>query len=139
MNVRNCRSCGRIFNYVMGPIICPVCNEALEKKFQLVKEYIREHKDVKIHQVAEDCDVSTNQIQQWLREERLELVEGSAISLHCENCDAPIASGRFCEKCKQEVVSGFDSVLKSAQPAQKETKKIIKDKENPKMRFLERD
>ena len=38
MNVRNCRKCGTIFNYVMGPIVCPACREALEEKFKEVNE-----------------------------------------------------------------------------------------------------
>ena len=41
MNARNCRKCGKLFNYVSGPPICMACREALEKKFQEVKEYIR--------------------------------------------------------------------------------------------------
>ena len=32
MNVRNCRHCGRIFNYVAGPIMCPACREKMEEK-----------------------------------------------------------------------------------------------------------
>ena len=32
MNVKNCRKCRRIFNYVMGPILCPNCREAEEAK-----------------------------------------------------------------------------------------------------------
>ena len=34
MNVRNCKKCNRIFNYIAGPTICPACKEDLEKKFQ---------------------------------------------------------------------------------------------------------
>lgn len=62
MNIRNCRNCGRIFNYVAGSIICPACRESMEAKFQEVKEYIREHKGVGIAQVAEACDVEASQI-----------------------------------------------------------------------------
>lgn len=138
MNVRNCRNCGRIFNYMTGPILCAACKEELEAKFQEVKEYIREHKGVGIQQVSEECGVSTNQIHQWLREERLELVEGSAISLQCETCGAPIASGRYCEKCKREVASGFQNVLNGAQGARPAEPGSARDKDNPKMRFLER-
>ena len=39
MNVRNCKECGRLFNYIAGPPICPACKEELEKKFQKAKEY----------------------------------------------------------------------------------------------------
>ena len=95
--------CGHIFNYVAGPILCPHCREKMEAKFQEVKEYIRSNPGVGIQDVAENCDVEPSQIQQWLREERLELTEGSAIYLQCEKCGAPIRSGRFCEKCKYEM------------------------------------
>ncbi len=40
MNVRNCRKCGNLFNYVSGPPICMACREKLEEKFQEVKKYI---------------------------------------------------------------------------------------------------
>ncbi len=138
MNVRNCRNCGRIFNYMVGPIMCPMCKEELEKKFHDVKQYIRDHKGVGIQQVSEECNVSTTQIHQWLREERLELTEGSAIALECENCGAAISSGRFCNKCKREVASELNSVLKGAQGPKKGTVSVEKDRENPKMRYLER-
>ena len=90
MNIRNCRMCGHIFNYVAGPILCPHCREKMEAKFQEVKEYIRANPGVGIQDVAENCDVEPSQIQQWLREERLELTEGSAIYLQCEKCGAKL-------------------------------------------------
>lgn len=37
MNVRNCKKCGRMFNYVMGQVICPRCKEDQEAKFLEVK------------------------------------------------------------------------------------------------------
>ena len=64
MNVKNCKKCGRLFNYVAGPFICPVCREETEKKFVEVKQYIREHKVTGVHEVAEACDVDVRQIHQ---------------------------------------------------------------------------
>ena len=64
MNVRNCRKCGNLFNYVSGPPICMACREAMEEKFQEVKAYIRDNAHASIPQVSEACDVSTNQIHQ---------------------------------------------------------------------------
>lgn len=135
MNVRNCRNCGRIFNYIAGPHICPSCREKQEAKFQEVKEYIREHKGAGINEVAEACEVDIGQIHQWLREERLEVTEDSPIQLTCENCGAFIRSGRFCDKCTNSVAQGFQSVLNANAPKQPELKKKP-EKENPKMRFL---
>ena len=95
MNIRNCRMCGHIFNYVAGPFLCPHCREKMEAKFQEVKEYIRNNPGVSIQDVSENCDVEPSQIQQWLREERLELTEGSSILLNCEKCGAPTAAEDF--------------------------------------------
>ena len=49
MEVRNCRKCGRIFNYVAGMPICPACRERIEEKFQEVKKrYLMGGYDVRI-------------------------------------------------------------------------------------------
>lgn len=133
MNVRNCRKCGRIFNYVMGPFICPACREQNEAKFQEVKEYVREHRNTVIQEVADACDIEVSQIHQWLREERLELVEGSGIVLICEGCGTAIMSGRYCEKCKRDLTSGFKEAI-AVKPKEPEKKKD--QKERDRMRFL---
>lgn len=135
MNLRNCRKCGRIFNYIMGPHICPLCREEMDKKFQEVKEYIRENRGVGIHEVAEVCDVEVPQIHQWLKEERLELVEGSGIALTCETCGAVITSGRYCKRCKNELVTEMKSVVKPVK--QEPVKQATREKEKERMRFLQ--
>lgn len=135
MNVRNCRRCGKIFNYIVGQNICPSCREEMDKKFREVKDYIREHKGVGIHEVAEACEVDVSQIHQWLREERLELVEGSGIVLQCESCGAVITSGKYCGKCKRELTMGLKNAVepkKTDKPAAPE--KNTRDK--GKMRYL---
>ncbi|MDL2301206.1 flagellar protein [Lachnospiraceae bacterium OttesenSCG-928-D06] len=135
MNVRNCRGCGKLFNYVAGPPTCPACREKMEKKFQEVKTYIRENTGASISEVAEACEVDSGQIRQWIRDDRLELTENSPIRLSCESCGEQIRSGKYCEKCKNQVASGFNDILQSAKP--KEAPKMQKtDKDNPKMRFL---
>lgn len=134
MNIKNCRNCGRIFNYVAGPFVCQVCREELEGKFQIVKEYVREHPGVTIPQVAEECDVDPAQIRQWLREERLQLAEDSPIYLNCDSCGTLIRCGRYCDKCKLETTRGFQDILRQNTSKPGEPKKS--DPTNPKMRYL---
>ena len=136
MNVRNCRSCGSIFNYVAGQVICPVCREKLEKKFHEVKEYIRENKGAGIQEVSEACDVEVSQIRQWLREDRLELTEGSPIMLSCDGCGAPIRSGKYCDKCKANVSNGFNYILKSNAPKKPDSFRKKEDN-GSRMRYLQ--
>ncbi len=134
MNVRNCRKCGRIFNYVMGPIVCPRCKEAQEVKFQEVKKYVQDNHGADITEVSEACDVETSQIRQWIREERLQFADDSPIRLPCESCGAMIQAGRFCDKCKMEMTKEFKHAIAPSKP--KETDIKPKKSERDKMRFL---
>ncbi len=135
MDVRNCRTCGRIFNYVAGPPICPRCKEAKEAKFQEVKQYVTDHSGADIREVAEECDVDIQQIRQWIREERLQFADDSPIRIACEGCGAMIRSGRFCDKCKADMTKGLRSAMGMDKPSQPEPFKERKSDGN-KMRFL---
>lgn len=134
MDVRTCKSCKRIFNYLSGPSLCPGCREKLEEKFQEVKAYIEAHRGASMQEVSEECDVEVPQIRQWLREERLELTEGSGIMLSCESCGAGIRSGRFCDKCRGALANNFQSMMKGNAPTDATLYK--KNKDSAKMRFL---
>lgn len=136
MDIRNCRKCGRLFNYAVGPIICPGCREALEEKFQEVKKYISEHKGCGVAEVAEACDVTPQQIKQWLRDDRLEFSSESAVGLDCENCGALIRSGRFCEKCKSGMVNNLQTAYKKEPAPEPQKPKDYRDN-NARMRYLD--
>lgn len=134
MEVKNCRKCGRIFNYIGGMPICPMCKENLEKKFEEVKNYIRENPQSGIPDISKDCEVETGQIQQWIREERLVFADDSPVGIPCERCGTMIHSGRYCDKCKNELASGLNNSIAKPQAPVNEPKKNTRD--NPAMRFL---
>lgn len=133
MDVRNCRSCGKLFNYISGPFMCPACRDALEEKFQEVKKYIYDNPGANIARVAEACEVESGQIRQWIREERLEFASGAS-EISCEKCGAAISSGRFCNACKSSMVNQLGSAYGSPVAAQPDKKKDPAG--GPKMRFL---
>ena len=134
MDVRNCKGCGRLFNYMGGAPLCPECKAALEKKFEAVKDYIDEHPQASISQVAEDMDVSVKQIKQWVREERLILSEASLDGVVCEHCGRPSTSGRYCDKCKAAMANNLQSALDK--PNQMRQKPSRERDAGDKMRFL---
>ncbi len=137
MNVRNCRKCGKVFNYVIGIPICPRCKDEQEVKFQEVREYVRNNPGVDISEVAEVCEVEPGQIRQWIREDRLQFAEDSPIRIPCEKCGAMIRSGRFCEKCTMEMTNGFKQVLNQGRPSPVQTtKNDARKSDRDKMRFL---
>ena len=134
MDVRNCRTCGKLFNYMGGTPLCNNCQKKLEEKFQEVKDYLRTNPHSGITKVAEEMDVSVKQIKQWIREERLSLSEAGADGIVCEQCGAPIATGRFCEKCKAAMANTFAGAIN--RPKMPEPKKTEADNKN-RMRFLQ--
>lgn len=130
MEIRNCKKCGRIYNYVLGPNLCPRCVKDLEEKFQEVKQYIYDNPGVGVTDVAEAMEVSVGQIRQWVREERLQFAEGSVTDIFCESCGKTILSGRFCQKCKEAMVRNLGSVY------QPDKKSKDNNSNGAKMRYL---
>lgn len=134
MDVKNCKRCRRLFNYISGQPICPACREELEAEFQKVKKYIQDHRNATVAQVAEECEVEESQIRQWVREERLMFAEGSVSGIACEVCGTPITSGRFCDKCKAGMINDLSRA--GRQPKVAEQPKITRTTRENKMRFL---
>lgn len=116
MEIKNCRKCGRMFNYVFGQQICPQCKEERESKFQEVKKYVQENKNATMVDVCEQCEVEPEQLRQWIREERLQFADDSPIKISCERCGAMIGFGRFCDKCKINMSQEIGSVIKQPTP-----------------------
>jgi len=86
MDVRNCRQCGRLYNYIGGSMynLCPDCID--------------------------------KQLQQWIREERLTFSEDSPIGIPCEMCGKTIKSGKFCESCKQQMATNLGKMYRNEAP-----------------------
>lgn len=134
MEVRNCKDCGKLFNYIGGIPVCPTCSKKIEEKFVEVKEYIYNNPGVNINQVAEENDVSVKQIKQWVREERLCFAENSELGIECEKCGAMIKTGRFCQKCKKQLEDSLSNVYQTKKEPTVQKKKT--GSADGKMRFL---
>lgn len=135
MDVRTCRKCKRLFNYVVGPFICPICREEIEAQFQVVKKYIDENTGCKIEKVAEACDVDVHQIKQWVREERLQF---SSESIDCINCGVAIKTGRYCDKCRIIVANELNTALGNTSLNAVAEKYENSGKKTARMRFLDK-
>ncbi len=134
MDVKNCKKCRNLFNYISGPQICPACQEKMEEEFQKVKAYLQDHPNTSMAVTAQECEVEIGQIKQWLREERLTFATADGSELTCEKCGKPIMSGRFCDACKASVVNDLNASIAKPKPAAPEPKKPVSG--GSKMRFL---
>lgn len=135
MEVRNCKGCGKLFNYLAGPPLCPACTAALDEKFAEVKEYVYDHPGVGIQEVSDEMGVTIPQIKQWIREERLSFAEDSMIGLECEGCGTTIKTGRFCKACKDKLAKGLTELYPEEKPEPKPSKES---RDNIKMHFLDK-
>ena len=134
MDVRNCKGCSRLFNYIGGQPLCPECSKALDVKFDEVRDYVYDHPRAGMQQVSEEMEVSIAQIKRWIREERLAFSDEAQVGLECEGCGKMIRTGRFCEPCKAKYINGFSAYTKKAEPEKKQPGKG----QGPQMRFLDR-
>lgn len=135
MDVRNCKQCGRLFNYV-GKTICSECLKKKEDEFVGVKEYIRENPAAGIADVAEATGVTVNQIRQWIKEERLVLTSSSdVVGINCESCGRPITTGRLCKSCKNQVSRDLTQAFVSTPKT--EERDVAGAKKGDRMRYLQ--
>lgn len=103
MDIRNCRRCKKLFQYITGRVICPACKEEEEKEFKRVKDYLYDHPKASMAEVSQATDVAIATIKHYLREGRLIITPDSPMGIECEKCGASIKTGRFCERCAFEL------------------------------------
>ncbi len=136
MDVRICKGCKKMFQYVAGPQLCPRCRQLEEEMFQRVKEYLRENPGESMNIVSEETEVPVVLIEKFLREGRLEIASNSLISLSCEICGRKITTGRFCHTCKGELTNNLNEAKRSLV---KENAPKATQHDGEKMRFLKSD
>lgn len=108
--VRNCKKCGKIFNYIGGAPICAACKQQDEEDFKRVKDYLYEYPGANLTQVSTELDVSVEKIRRFLKDGRLEIIgDDGNLVLECENCGKSIKSGRFCPDCERDLTMGLKS------------------------------
>lgn len=108
MDVRNCKRCGRMFQYKGSPV-CNNCLMQEEADFHKVRDYIGDHPNSSSVDISMATEVELKTIIRFLREGRLEYekIDTSDSGLTCERCGIEIGSGRYCEACAAEIQAGF--------------------------------
>lgn len=109
-DVRNCKRCGKIYNYIGGAPVCQDCRKQDEEDFKRVKEYLYDHPRATIFEVSKELDVSVQKIKGYLKEGRLEIVGDEAnMILECESCGKSLRTGRFCDECAKGITNDIKS------------------------------
>jgi len=128
LNIRNCKECGRLFQYDGISKLCFKCRKQDDEDFRRVKEFLYENPKETVTVVSEETGVSEDKILRYLREGRLEIVgDNPGILLDCEACGKAIRTGRFCDQCAHEIEKGLKSGLER-KDRQEERRRASKDR-----------
>lgn len=109
MSLANCKECGRLFQKQHDPI-CPSCKRQEEADFLEVTEYLRHNLGASTEEIAEATEVEVATIVRWIREGRLQTVEGSRLLVECQDCGTMIRTGQYCESCKKKRQSTLEQL-----------------------------
>lgn len=121
MEVKSCKRCGKIFQYITGIQLCPRCKKDEEELFQVVKAYLRENRGATMEEVCQETGASVKMIERYLRDGRLEVMPDSPMALSCEQCGTKIRTGRLCEKCRAKLNSDLGAAAQSLRKKQLDT------------------
>ena len=133
MELRTCKKCGKIFQYITGAPICSRCKKAEEELFQVIKEYLRANKGASMEEVCEVTGASVKMIERYLREGRLEVTSDSPIALNCEQCGTKIRTGRLCDRCRARLNNGLSKAAQSI----RDSNPVRRERTKERMRFLD--
>jgi uncharacterized protein len=116
MDIRNCKRCGKVFNFI-GFAVCSECAKQEQEDFEIVREYLFSHPNSTTIEVTNATGIDPKVISRLVKEGRL-LVDNIQITdgeeFKCEKCGQAIFKGRFCEKCAGEMKSEFQKVASPA-------------------------
>jgi hypothetical protein len=124
MEVKVCKKCKRLFNYIYGPELCQDCLKIVpnddkerigkelnvilkpkdkedEEKYDQVRDFVMANPRATVAQIAEVNGIKPSTLLEWVREDRLEFSDNSKHAwFECEKCGIKISSGRLCNRCK---------------------------------------
>jgi len=132
LNIRNCKECGKIFQYDGISKLCYQCRKKDDERFNTVKQYLYENPKSSIEKVSEETGVSKETILRYLREGRLEIAEGTpGLVLDCERCGVAIRTGRYCKSCATAIERGMKAGFERPE------KDVLKSRDKDKMYIAE--
>ncbi|PID21919.1 hypothetical protein CSV61_06790 [Sporosarcina sp. P3] len=105
--VRNCPTCGGMFNYTGLRDVCGTCAQAEEQMYETVYRFLRkrENRAANIDRIVEVTGVTSELLYRWVRKGRLQPALFPNLGYPCDKCGALTSTGKICAKCTEEIQS----------------------------------
>jgi len=113
MELAKCAKCKTVFQRIREPI-CEKCIKEEEQIFENVKEFLRENPKSTVTAISEATGASARKILGYLRDGRIEVVEGAG--LNCGHCGEPIPTGQLCKDCFEKADAKISGIIKDNTP-----------------------
>lgn len=128
-----CPACGSELEYKsLGEYVCKACHNIVRDDFGKVRNYIEVNGPAPAVIISQGTGVSIDKINEFLRQGRVEIPEGSDVYIKCEKCGTDIRFGRFCPACASKLSKQLQGAFEAGEiPKNKGTQ--------GKMRFLGND
>lgn len=131
---RFCTLCGGKLVYrSLGEYKCEQCNEIVFDDYGKVRAYIDNHGPSPAIAISEGTGVSLDKINEYLKQGRIEIPEGSDIYIPCERCGTDIRYGRFCPACAAQLSKNLQGAFEAGEVPKNRPKR------EGKMRFIGRE
>ena len=107
-----CEVCKGKMYYVNGGLYrCEKCEHEVIDDFGKVRTFIESNGSAPALTISAATGVSTEVIEAFLKQGRVEIPDGSKYYIKCERCGCSIRYGRFCPECVQELAGGIKNVF----------------------------
>lgn len=132
-----CKKCGGKYEYkALGEYECPECGFIELDEYGKIRVFLDEHGPMPAVKISAATKVPIPVIDQYLREGRLEIPDGSPIYITCEKCNTNIRFGRFCPACAASLSKELQGSLSLADVGEV-PKKV--GKQEGRMRFMDQE
>ena len=110
--LRNCPSCGGVFNYTGVRDVCHKCGQIEEEKYEIVYRFLRmrENRAATIERIVEATGVEEELLHKWVRKKRLHPALFPNLGYPCDNCGRLTKQGKLCIQCVNGLKEDLDKL-----------------------------
>ena len=105
LETKVCAYCKQLYQATGNIDICPRCRRSNDTTFKYIKEYLQKYPGTSLPILSEKTGIEIPKIEEFLRQERIEVAPNSPVMLACSKCNAEIVTGIYCDTCGKQVAN----------------------------------